>query len=65
MQKTQLININQVCSMLAVSRGKIYRMIAAQEMPAPIKLGEKSIRWRLSTIEDFISQADEGRANEK
>lgn len=54
---TQLLTAKEVCSMLSVCRATITRWISEGRMPTPIKMG-RSIRWNLSTIEEWIEQSE-------
>ena len=49
-----LINIDEVATILGVSRRTIYRMSSTGELPPRLRVG-RSVRWRRSDIEQFIA----------
>jgi predicted DNA-binding transcriptional regulator AlpA len=55
----RLLKLPQVCDMLGRSRASIYRDIAAQAFPEPVKVGASS-RWRMSEVQAYIAQLSRG-----
>jgi len=55
LQPMQLITLKLAAELLAVSKRKLYRLIAAKEFPQPIKVGAAS-RVRVSDIEAYINR---------
>lgn len=51
----QLLTVKQVAEILAVHERTVWKMAAAGEIPKPIKLGAKAVRWRLSDMTVFIN----------
>ena len=51
----ETIDIKAVALLLGVSRSTSRRMWYAGQLPAPIRLGRRSIRWRVSDIHQFIA----------
>lgn len=41
-----LLRLADVCAMLAVSRSTIYKRVAEGTFPAPVRISERSVRWR-------------------
>ncbi len=52
------VRLSQVCEMTGFSRATIYRKITDGTFPRPFKLGEKAIAWRVSVIEQWISERE-------
>ncbi|HIJ80435.1 MAG TPA: AlpA family phage regulatory protein [Desulfuromonadales bacterium] len=50
-----LMRKKSVCKMLDVSPATVWRMVQDGRLPAPRKLGENSVAWIKSEIEDFVS----------
>ena len=50
----QTIDIKAVALLLGVSRSTCRRMWYEDKIPKPIRLGRRSIRWRVSDINQFI-----------
>ncbi len=51
---TTLIRRPQVEGLTALSRSRIYAMMAVGDFPKPVRLGEKSVAWVLSDIQSWI-----------
>jgi prophage regulatory protein len=46
----RLIRLAEVATMLGIGRSSIYKYIAEAKFPAPVKVGERSVRWKLAEI---------------
>lgn len=44
-EEIMLIRLPQVKALTGLSRSGIYRLVAAGDFPAPVKLGERSVAW--------------------
>jgi len=64
-QACQLLTVKDVAAMLKVHPRSVWRMSAMGEIPAPLTLGPKTIRWRLKDLEAHVgklaAQAEEVR----
>lgn len=52
------IRIKELAMMLGISKQTIYRLIALEKFPKQIKLTERTAVWRLSTIEQWVSDRE-------
>ncbi len=52
------IRIKELAMMLGISKQTIYRLVAQNKFPNQIKLTERTAVWRLSTIEQWISDRE-------
>ena len=52
------IRIKELAKMLGISKQTIYRLIALEKFPKQIKLTERTAVWRLSTIEQWVSDRE-------
>lgn len=52
------IRIKELAMMLGISKQTIYRLISQNKFPKQIKLTERTAVWRLSTIEQWISERE-------
>lgn len=52
-----LLDVRQVAELLGVHQRTVWRMSAAGDLPAPIKLSERVVRWRLVDLERHLSKA--------
>ena len=50
-----LIRLSDLCESLGVSRSTIYRWVAEDELPAPVRIGARALRWRSEDIEQWKS----------
>jgi prophage regulatory protein len=50
----RFIRCNQVEELTGLSRSTIYRKIANDEFPKPIKTSARASRWRLSEIKEWM-----------
>jgi len=48
-----LIRLSDLSESLGVSRSTIYRWISEGEFPAPVRIGERAVRWRSEDIEQW------------
>lgn len=52
-QLPQMIDVREVATILKVSTRSVWRLVAREELPQPLRAG-RSVRWRLSDIESWI-----------
>jgi excisionase family DNA binding protein len=56
----RLLTIEQVATLLAVSRACIRKWLASGFLPRPLKLG-RLVRWERDTIADWLAQQRQQR----
>jgi len=54
-----LLRLKEVCRLLGVSRSTVYQWIARDAFPRPVKVSERSVRWRSQDIEAWSSAIDQ------
>lgn len=59
---TELLSARQVCTITGLSHATLYRLIAADRFPRPIKLGLAAVRWRADEIDAHIDKLSAERA---
>ena len=62
----RLLTIDQVIELTGLSRASVYTEMRDRGLPRPVKVGAKSVRWRLSELVAWIeglerAQPDIGR----
>ncbi len=63
MSETTYLSDAQIAARFGMSRNSVWRHVREGRLPQPIKLFEKTTRWRLSEIEEFeAARAAESRA---
>lgn len=61
LQIYHLVRISQLCAILAISRSTVYGRMSQRsnqfdpKFPRPMRLGPRSIGWRLSDVLDYIN----------
>ena len=50
----RLITVEQVATLLSISRAQVFRLKDAGKLPAAVYPSERSLRWRLSDIQVHI-----------
>ena len=64
-----LLRLADVCAMLAVSRSTIYKRVAEGTFPAPVRISERSVRWRNVDVDAWRaaieSEGDQRRQHSK
>ena len=46
-----LLRISDVCEWLGISRSTIYKLLSDGTFPEPVRLGPRTVRWRIDAIE--------------
>ena len=49
-QERVLLRLRDVCQMVGLSRSTIYKRLAEERFPEPIRLGERTVRWSAEAI---------------
>lgn len=52
----RLIKKPEVLKKTALSNSTLYRLIAADDFPAPIPLGQRAVAWDESAVDAWIDQ---------
>ena len=62
----EIIRLKKLISWLNVSRSFIYTQIKSGNFPAPIRLGQRAIAWRVQDVRSWIEsrQSAEGGQHE-
>jgi prophage regulatory protein len=55
-----LLRLDVVCNLVGISRSTIYRRVAEGSFPRPIRISERSVRWRLENLEEWIRNPIKG-----
>lgn len=56
MAEVTLLTVRQVAELLGVHARSIWRLSQAGDIPAPIRLGERVVRWRLSDLREHLDR---------
>ena len=51
----RILRRDQVSELTGLARATIYAKVAAGTFPRPIRLGSRSVGWRLSDIDEWIA----------
>jgi excisionase family DNA binding protein len=55
-----LLTVRQVAELLGVHVRSVWRLVQTRDMPAPIRLSERIVRWRLSDLRDHLNRKAAG-----
>ncbi|MAE90022.1 MAG: AlpA family transcriptional regulator [Pelagibaca sp.] len=55
---SKVLRLPDVCARIGLKRASIYKMMAADKFPRPIKLTERSVGWRLSDLEQWLAERE-------
>jgi prophage regulatory protein len=55
-QTMTFVRMRRVVGMTGLCRSTIYKMIAADEFPRPVKLGKRAVAWRRADLEHWSDQ---------
>ena len=50
----RLLRINDVVEVTGLSKTSIYRYVANETFPKPVKIGETVVAWRVEDIDEWI-----------
>lgn len=56
MMTQRLLRLPQVEEMTGYKRASIYRLITAEDFPAPIKIGDRASAWIETEVDEWISR---------
>ena len=61
MADVAVVSVREVAELLGVNARTVWRMAQRGEIPAPIRLGERVVRWRLSDLREHLDRKAEGK----
>ena len=64
----QLLDVKEIASLLRMHPRSIWRLAAQAEaglgnFPKPLRIGPKTVRWRLSDVQAYLAALAEGRGS--
>ena len=63
--RPQLVSLRTTMKLVSASRSSIYRWIHANSFPAPVRIGERAIAFKLSELEKWIESRPRVQLNNK
>jgi prophage regulatory protein len=51
-----LLRLADVRNLVGVSRSTIYKRVSEGSFPRPVRISERSVRWRLEDVEEWIRE---------
>ena len=63
--KPQLVSLRTTMKLVSASRSSIYRWIHANSFPAPYRIGERAIAFKLSELEKWVESRPRVQLNNK
>jgi prophage regulatory protein len=46
----RLIRLSEVCDLVGLSKSSVYKLTAERRFPAPVRITERSVRWRMADV---------------
>ena len=62
MSELQILRLPQVLKRVGLGKTTLYAAIKRGEFPKPIRLGERSVGWKLSDLEKWADSRPSGAA---
>ncbi len=62
MADVAVVSVREVAELLGVNARTVWRMAQRGEIPAPIRLGERVVRWRLSDLREHLDHHVVGKS---
>ena len=54
----RLLSVRQVAALLSMSVRSVWRLAATGELPEPIHLTSRIVRWRLADLEEYVADLE-------
>lgn len=51
----KLLRVFEVEDLTAMKKSKLYDLVKQGQFPAPVRIGPRAVRWRLSAVQEWIS----------
>lgn len=55
LEEKALLRITELCSILGLSRSTIYARIQYEQFPRPVRISERSVRWRAEDLVTWLN----------
>ena len=55
MDERKIVRLDEVCALVGLARSTIYAKVSAGGFPPPIRLGSRSVGWRLADIDRWLA----------
>jgi len=52
---SRIVRLPTVMRMTGLGRSTIYRMIARQQFPGPVRIGDRAVAWRQDELDSWIN----------
>jgi len=54
-----VVRMSRLVEMIGLSRSTIWKLLSEGKFPKPIRLGSRSIAWRINDIEEWLQSRQE------
>ena len=51
----KLLTLRDVLIRVSLGRSTLYRLMESADFPRPVKIGAKSVRWRIEAVDDWVA----------
>ncbi|PSU27967.1 helix-turn-helix transcriptional regulator [Photobacterium lutimaris] len=56
MDQEEWLNVREVMNRVALGRTSIYKLMECRQFPRPLRMGAKSVNWRVRDVEAWMRQ---------
>ena len=63
MSVNRLINIDEVCALVGLSRTSIYERLKVQDFPGSVSLGPRTVRWWMFDVQQWLADKSKKKSN--
>ena len=63
MSQQNLLRRQEVEAICQLGRSSIYRLMRKGKFPLPIRVGERSVRWSLTELQDWLAERPRATGN--
>jgi predicted DNA-binding transcriptional regulator AlpA len=55
-----LLREKEVAGLLAICTRGVWRLVARGELAQPVRIGQRSVRWRMKDVQAYIERQEQG-----
>ena len=57
-QNERLVRFPELCEIIGLTRSAVYKSMERGDFPKPLKITNKTVAWRMSTIQEWIASRE-------
>ena len=64
LERARLMKMDEVCDFIGIGETTVKKMVKAGELPSPVRLSSKCVRWRAGELADWSESRSSMRGAE-